>query len=232
MSTIHIIGSNSSHDKNYKICDASGGLDVTRPVSTNARNFFQSAIADVEQMREYATEMSLAGNWTSDFASFEAMSQTLDWKARNLTRGTTTVQAGLGHTDDRPNRRIDRFVPVDCTPAVGDAYNEFAFFDSLSPLLPWIVDSKARESAWSLDHQNGRSEGDGKEPFKFESLYVAAWIVTPQDTAIYYPPLRVYGHPLTQGDVFGPQPDMNETGLIKPASPKSNPGRTALFSEP
>jgi hypothetical protein len=232
MTTINISATNSSQDKDYKICDASGGLDVTRLVSTNARNFFQSAIEDVEQMREYATETALYGNWTSDFASLEAMSQTLDWKVRNLTRGTTTVQAGLGYTDDRPDRRIDRYVPLDCSPAVGDAYTEFAFFDSLAPLLPWIVDSKAKEYAWSLDHQNGRSEGDGKEPYKFESLYVAAWILSPQDTHLYYPPLSVYGHPLTLGDTFGAYMDMNETAFMKPASPESNPGRTALFSEP
>jgi hypothetical protein len=182
MSTLIVMDANgimntNRHDKDYKICDAAGGLDVTRLVSTNARNFFRSAIEDVELMREYASEMAFAGNWTSEFASLEAMSRTLDWKARNFTNGTTTVDALIGYADDRPNRRIDRWAALNSTPAVGDPYTDFLLLDSLAALVPWIVDRKAKESAWWLDHQNGRSEGDGKDAFKFESLYTAGWTV-------------------------------------------------------
>ena len=126
----------SNHDKDYKICDVLGGLDVTRLVSTNARNFFSSAIDDVELMREYLTEAASSGggNWTSDFATLEDMARTLDWQARGLPEGTTSVEAGIGYSDDRPDRRIDRYAGTFRMPLVGDRESDFAMMDALVEL--------------------------------------------------------------------------------------------------
>ncbi|CAB9529589.1 Receptor-type guanylate cyclase gcy [Seminavis robusta] len=228
-----VLGDRSADDtKDYKICDAIGGLDVTRLVSTNARNFFAEAIDDVELMREYLSESALTANWTSDFDSLDELAATLDWQARNLTRGTTSVEAGLGYTDDRPNRRMDRFVGLAHQPLVGDLYTDFLMMDALSPLLPWIVDRKSREDVWWKSHQNGRSEGDKKESFMFESLYTAAWVVSKADAVVYYPPLAVYGHPLTMGDVVGGQYDSSQDAFIVPNLPENNPLRQASFTAP
>ena len=224
----------SNHDKDYKICDVLGGLDVTRLVSTNARNFFSSAIDDVELMREYLTEAASSGggNWTSDFATLEDMARTLDWQARGLPEGTTSVEAGIGYSDDRPDRRIDRYAGTFRMPLVGDRESDFAMMDALSPLLPWLVDRKSKESSWWLDHQNGVSEGALKEPFLFEALYTAAWLTSYSEVVIYYPPLAVYGHPLTMGDVVGGAYDSHGDAFIVPNLPQNNPQRQASFTAP
>jgi len=230
--------------KEYKICDVLGGLDVTRFVSTNARNFFKYAIDDVELMREYLSEAANARSFSGvennatlstrdySFISIEEMSQTLDWQARGLPEGTTTVEAGTGYTDDRPNRRVDRYVGTFREPLVGDAETDFRMMDSLSPLLPWIVDRKSKESAWWRDHLNGETEGDSKEPFLFESLYTAAWLVSWAEVVMYYPPLAVYGHPLTMGDVVGGKYNSHGDAFIKPNLPQNNPERKATFTTP
>ncbi|CAB9514302.1 activated protein kinase catalytic subunit alpha-1 [Seminavis robusta] len=218
--------------KHFKICNAIGGLDVTRLVSTNARNFFSSAIEDVELMREYVSEFAHSGNWTSEFRSLQEMGQTLDWQARGVPNGTTTVQVGLGYADDRPDRRVDRFVGLKNMPSVGDLYSEFAMLDPLSPLLPWLVDRKSKQYAWWKDHMNGRTEGDKKEKFHTQSFYTAAWVGGEADTFMYYPPLSVYGHPLTIGDVVGEQYDSRVDLFITPALPQNNPERKATFAPP
>ena len=104
--------------------------------------------------------------------------------------------------------------------------------DAFTPLLPWIVDRRSQESAWWRDHQNGISEGDQKEPFLFESLYTAAWVVSYAETVMYYPPLSVYGHPLNMGDVVGGAYDSHEEPFIVPNSPENNPTRKASFTAP
>ena len=50
-----------NQSKAYKICSVSGGLDVVRLVSGNTRNFFRSALEDVEFIREYVSEAALNG---------------------------------------------------------------------------------------------------------------------------------------------------------------------------
>jgi hypothetical protein len=184
-------------------------------------------------MREYAGEMAFAGNWTSEFASLEELGRTLDWKARNMTNGSTTVDAHLGYTDDRLDRRIERYAPLNSTPPVGDPYTDFLFMDSLAALIPWIVDRRSKESGWWLDHQNGRSEGDRKDAFKFDSLYIGGWTMARGSAAgLYYPPFWVYEHPLTSGDLWGESPNETDAAYVKPASPEINPERAAVFTEP
>ena len=107
--------------------------------------------------------------------------------------------------------------------------------DPLASIIPWIVDRKAKESAWWVDHQNGHSEGSKKEAFKFDALYVAGWILTPLSGAnVYYPPMWVYGQgkPLTLGDIVGEYVDTSDAPYVKPASPEMNPERVPLFTAP
>ena len=229
----------SDATKEFKICDVLGGLDATRLVSTNARNFFSSAIDDVELMREYLSEAWLSpendngsGDWISDFRNLEQMSRTLDWQARGLANGTTSVEAGIGYTDDRPDRRVDKFCGLLHEPFVGDKDSDFAMVDAISPLMPWIVDRKSKESNWWNDHINGVSQGEDKEPFLFDALYTAAWLVSWAEVVIYYPPLAVYGHPLTMGDVVGGTYDSHGDAFIVPNLPENNPRRTATFTSP
>ena len=44
--------------------------------------------------------------------SLDELVTTLDWKARSLPEGTTTLEAGLGWVDDRPDRRVERYVGI------------------------------------------------------------------------------------------------------------------------
>ena len=162
----------------------------------------------------------------------EEMSRSLDWQARDLPEGTTSVSQGMGYVDDRPDRRVERYAGTLHTPDLGTQYTEFTMFDAVSPLLPWITDRRSKESAWWKDHMNGRSEGDDKEPFLFDSLYTAAWAHGKPETLIYYPPLSVYDHPLTFGDVIGGEYDASSEPFITPALPENNPERKAVFTEP
>jgi hypothetical protein len=226
----------NSEDKNYKICDVLGGLDVTRLVSRNARTFFTAAIDDVELLREFLNEATGHQTRTSDFASLDMMAQTLDWQGRNLTNGTTTLEAGLGYTDDRRDRRIDRFVGLLREPLVGDKETDFFMMDALSPIFPWIVDRRSKESSWKKEHQIGKSQGDEKEPFMFDALYVAAWLVSYAEVVIYYPPMNTLqgpmGVPLTMADVVGSHYASHEDAFVKPNLPANNPERKAKFTAP
>jgi hypothetical protein len=220
-------------EKDYKICDVLGGLDVTRLVSRNARTFFTSAIDDVELMREYLNEAT-GYQQTREFASLEEMALTLDWNGRNLPNGTTTIDAGLGYTDDRRDRRIDRFVSLLGEPMVGNQETEFFMVDAASPLFPWIVDRKSKERSWRKDHQIGESQGGEKEPFMFDALYVAAWLVSYGQVCIYYPPMNTLsnGKPFTMPDVVGSHYDSHEDAFVKPNLPENNPERKAMFTAP
>ena len=117
----------NTNNKDYKICDVLGGLDVTRLVSTNTRNFFRAAIEDAELLREFLVEATQAdtGNSASGFNSLNEMSQSLDWVARGVAPNTTTLDLNLGFTDDRPNRRVDRFVGLVNQPLVGTKETDF-----------------------------------------------------------------------------------------------------------
>ena len=231
--------------KQYKICDVLGGLDVTRLVSTNARNFFAAAIDDAELLREYLVEAtrytrngdsSASGSPLSshnpDFDSLEAMSRSLDWKARGVPENTTTLDLGLGYTDDRINRRVDRFAGMVNDPLVGDKESDFFMMDGLSTIMPWVVDRRSKPDSWWLDHPIGRSQGDKKVPLVFDILYNGAWLISYADSILYYPPLTVYDHPLTFGDRVGTNFNSHDAPFSKPNFPENNPDRVAKFSDP
>jgi hypothetical protein len=55
-----------------------------------------------------------------------------------MPEGTTSVSAGHGYTDDRPDRRVNE-------PCVGDKESNFAIVDAMSPVLPWIMDRDPRK---------------------------------------------------------------------------------------
>jgi hypothetical protein len=218
-------------NKTYKICNVLGGLDVTRVVSSNARHFFQGAIEDVELIREYVSQAASNEGIVGGFSDFKAMNQSLEWKARGLKEGMTTVDAGLGYTDDRLDRIIDRYVALKVDiPVVGDKQTEMKILDTVSNLFPWIVDRRSIEKKWYKPHQNGRSEGPDKEPFIFESLYAAAWIGSNGSAWAYYPPMTAFGdgHPMTLGDVLGPEFEAKDQPYVQPNLPENNPTRQSL----
>jgi len=224
-----------SNDKVYKICDVLGGLDVTRLVSSNTRNFFQGAVEDVELIREYVSLAATNKGIVGGMADLSKLSRTLDWKGRGLNPEMTTLEAGLGWSDDRKTRSLDRFVSESSNkPLVGDKQSDMAIIDTVSNIFPWIVDRRSVESKWWTKHQNGRSEGPDKEPFLFDSLYSAAWIGTYGDAWAYYPPFRVFGqgHPLTLADLIGPHTGSHEYPFVEPNLPKNNPKRRTFFRNP
>ena len=103
----------SQNDKAFKICNVLGGLDVTRYVSSNARNIFQEAIEDIELIREYVGQATLNKGIVGGFSDLNEMNLSLDWKGRGLRQGTTTVDAGLGFVDDRSERMLERYAAFD-----------------------------------------------------------------------------------------------------------------------
>jgi hypothetical protein len=48
--------------------------------------------------------------------------------------------------DDRKDRLIDRFGSLLNKQLVGTKYTDFLMLEGLDPLLPWIVDHKAKEN--------------------------------------------------------------------------------------
>jgi hypothetical protein len=219
--------------KSFLICDVHSGMAIARLSSTKTRMFFQSAIEDVEQLREYVSEAMYNGGIVGGLhTSLEEMAATLDWKARNLPEGMTTVEAGLSWVDDRRDRRVERYVSALNEPFVGSKEADLAFADTLSNVLPWIVDRKSLEHYWWRDHLNGRSEGPTKEPFRFEKLYVAAWIMTKGEAFLYYPPGFGASHPYNAGDITGPLWNSSEYEWVYSNYPQHNPTRQAKFSAP
>jgi hypothetical protein len=203
-------------------------------VSSSARQFFQGAIEDVELIREYVSQAAAYGGIAGGFSDLNAISHSLQWRVRGMPRGTTTVDAGLGYVDDRPDRLIDRYVSVNNQPLVGDKQTDMRIVDTVANLFPWIVDRRSLEKKWYTPHQNGRSEGPAKEPFAFESLYTAAWIGSNGSAWAYYPPLNVFsdGHPFGMGDVVGGFLDTSELPFVNGNLPENNQDRRALFANP
>ena len=102
--------------KKLKICNVLGGLDLTRLRSSRARSLFKGAIDDVELIREYFSEAIINGAIQGGLSNLERLKQTLDHHARNLTNSSLdTFTAGLGYTDDRIDRRIDRLTSSSLT---------------------------------------------------------------------------------------------------------------------
>jgi len=225
-------------DKSFKICSVLGGLDITRFVSSNTRSFFGGAIDDVEFIREFVSEAATNGAIRGGMSDLTEMAATIDLLARgydndNTTNIQTTVDAGLGYVDDRIDRRIERFVSLSAnSPFVGTKQTDMSIIDSVSLIFPWIIDRKSNEQSWWITHQNGRSQGPTKQPFLFESLYTAAWIGTYGEAWAYYPPIRVYGHPLGFGDILGSAYNSHEEEFVKPNLPENNPQRHSFFTTP
>ena len=129
----------------------------------------------MEFIREYISEAALNGGIAGGLHTLQGLNQTLDWRARGFSPQDTTVSAGLGYTDDRSDRRIERYVALVNEPFVGTKDSDVALIDSASIIFPWIVDRRSLEEKWYISHQNGRSARKNKD---FERLYVAAWIGT------------------------------------------------------
>lgn len=222
----------ASSDKVLKICSVSEGLNIARLSSSQTRNLFRDAIEDVEFIREYISEAAFQGGIVGGLHTLQELNQTLDWEARDLTPQDTTVSAGLGYSDDRKDRRISRYVGLVNEPFVGNKDSDIALIDSASNIFPWIVDRRSIEDKWFVSHQNGRSSPKHRD---LERLYVAAWIGTPGEAWVYYPPLtKTYPdyQPLAMGDVLGPRYNSQEEEFVQPNLPENNPERRAYFSSP
>jgi len=229
-STEDDIGSGSVHvgvvDRNpstedLKICSVLGGLDLTRLRSLEVRGTLSRAVEDVELVREVITESMYNGGLRGGLSNLTALASTLDWRARrdranhNLTENDTTVTAGLGWTDDRWDRRVERYVPHNATggedPSMKVKQVEMEFVDTLSNILPWILDRRSREDAWFVSHPNGRSEGYFKEPLPYERLYDFVSVVSLNGAMIHFPPYQKAFpdyEPVTFGDFWGGNANM------------------------
>ncbi|CAB9510617.1 acid type B receptor subunit 2 [Seminavis robusta] len=224
---------NKTKTKALKICNVLGGLDLTRLRSSATRNLFSSAIDDVELIREYFSEAVGNGGLRDGMSQLDALEASLDWQARNTSTHASTVDAGLGYSDDRRDRRIDRLVSNSTNgPFIGDKQADAIMMDVVSNILPWIVDRKTNEHLWTMTHQNGRSQAPGMEPLVFESLYMAGYVLSWADSIWYYPPLSVYGHPFSIADVLGGNFDSH--GIVTGAGflPDENPHHLSAFYGP
>ena len=222
----------SDSSKALKICSIAGGLNIARLVSSDTRNLFRDALEDVELIREYMSEAAYNRGIAGGLHDLDALKETLNWEKRGLSSNETTVTAGLGYSDDRPDRRLERYVGLANEPFVGTKESDMAFIDSASNIFPWIIDRRSRESHWFVSHQNGRS---ARKHRKFDRLYVAAWMGTRGEAWVYYPPLTtVYPKNQTMGfgDVLGPVYDSQEEEFVKPNLPENNPDRLAHFTAP
>eukprot|EP00977_Amphora_coffeiformis_P026558 scaffold27769_cov176-Amphora_coffeaeformis.AAC.9 len=225
-------------DKSFKICSVSGGLDVTRLVSSTTRSLFRSAIEDVELMREVIGESAYNGGVASGMYKLDELSHTLAWRERStpefpLTANDTTVTAGLGYSDDNPDRHIERYVSLsENAPLVGNKETDMAMVEAAGNIFPWIVDRRSVPSKWALDHQNGKTLPNEGKSNKIEQLYTAAWIGTKGEAWLYYPPLTIFGHPLGFGDILGGHYDSHEEEFVKPNLPENNPTRISYFTKP
>jgi uncharacterized protein len=216
------------------ICSLTGGLDITRLASATIRNFFRTALEDVELIREYISEAAINDGLQGGFSNLTAMSRSLDRTARNLTANesnvTTTLQAGLGYTEDRADRRVVCFVSLANAPLAGAKQTDMMLVDSASNIFPWIVDRRAVESNWFVSHQNGRRVQDSQS--EIPKLYTAAWIGTYGEAWLYYPPLTAYGPAHSFGDVLGHHYDSHSEEFVEPNLPRNNPQRKAYFTKP
>jgi hypothetical protein len=141
-----------------------------------------------------------------EFSDLNSLKHSLQWKARGVLKGTTTLKAGLGYVDDQPGRMVDRYVGVTPDqPLVGNKASDMRIVDTLSNLFPWLVDRKSMKKYWYASHLNVRNFGPERESLPFQKLYTAAWIVPFSSAGIYYPPGISFsgGHPWTAGDVVG-----------------------------
>ena len=229
----------NNNNKNFKICSIVDGVAVARDSSRNIQTLFQYAIEDVEYMREYWTETmkySTPAVGELNSMTLDDLILTLDYQARGLPQGTTTIDAGLGYVDDSINRRVERIASLtNDMPYVGNKLSDFAMVNILSNILPWIVDRRSKEVYWwKNDHINGRSEGIHKPTLYFDRLYIAAYGVTWGSSSTYYPPMTSFvptgGFNLN--DVLGNNFTFQQDDALKPTLPQNNPNRVATIGTP
>lgn len=226
-------GRNLESKKSLQICSVLGGLDTTRLRSSNARSLFRGAIEDVELMREYFSEAVFNGGIRHPLANLETLRRTLNHEARNLSSDLDTLSAGLGFSDDSPDRRIDHLTSGSANmPFVGDKQTDSDMMRTLSYIMPWIIDRRSHEDAWLVDHQNGRSQAQDMEPLLFRSLYKAGYILSWADTILYYPPVVRLAPPTSAADLFGG--NFSSHGFVVGAGflPDENPERRSAFYGP
>lgn len=241
--------SDNLNKEGLQICSVAGGLHVARLVSSNTRSLFRDLLADVESIREYVAEAAYNGGIVGDYyneheedddgptktSRLDALSHTLDWQARGLASDDTTVSAGLGYSDDRPHRRMERYVSSTSS-MENKKETDLALLDSVSNIFPWLVDRRNREDRWYVSHQNGKST---QEHLASERLYVSAWIRTTQTQVhLRYPPLpRAFPnhtHPMGFGDIqdFLMQPNLSSnndqllSSVSAPYADTASPGRS------
>jgi len=209
--------------------------------------FYFSAIDDVELVREVISEVAINGGLGHQLSLYE-LDHTLDRIGRikeglldSSIDSSSTVEAGLGYVDDRPNRRMDMYVSLNGTNGLSKHTNtsrknvekQLAMVQAASIIFPWIVDRKSKKDYQYVTHLNGWSEGPDKEPFRFDSLYTAAWIGSTAETWAYYPPFnKKAGIPFTIGDALGPVVICDECPFTKPNKPENNPERKAFLTSP
>jgi len=223
-------------EKQEKICSIAGGALASRRASSGLEKLLLDALDDVELMREFWTEtMKYKPDSTS--ITLEALSQTLDWQARDFLEFYTTVDAGLDWVDDARDRRTELLM-YDSTdePYVGNKSSDLAMLDLMTGILPWMVDRRSKETQWHLkDHQNGRSEGPNRPTMAYDRLYIAAYAVSWGGGTAYYPPLSAAGPPygLNLVDITGKNFSLQSwTALVGPTLRENNPDKLATVGQP
>ena len=239
---LQVVPVDGTEEKGNQICSLSGGLNAVGIMGSILRVAFQSALQDVEFIREFLQESARNHNEMYQLhphndsslqqlrpqsmirgMSLEELALTLDVEARNYSSSntTTTVEAGLGYSDDRPDRRIERYVGLIHEPLVGTKQTDLSFIEPTATIFPSLVD---RTSNVAYDPSGSRNTG--------QPLYQAAWIGTRGEAWTYYPPLtKSYGHPLTFGDVLGPRYDSQDEEFVKPNLPPAFIDK-AYFTKP
>ena len=230
-----------NHVKTSRICGLSGGLHLTRFLSTQTRQGFAQAVADVELMREYLSEAALNGGLAGGLHSLQALDTSIDWQGRQVPQGSTMTGIGLGYDDDRADRRMERCVSLteDRQPFVGTKETDAALADAASNLFPWIVDRQAATPAqWYVSHPNGQlpeqplqsqpSSHNNNNTDTPSRLYTAAWVGTAGEAWWYYPPLpRSTGMaPLSCSDNLGPRYNSRNEPFVAPNWPSNADGTT------
>ena len=224
--------------KNLKICSVLGGLDIVRLRSYETRRFFLSAVDDIELVREYMAEAAFNGGQEgprAGLSDLEEIAQTLDMIGRGLqNESLTTLDLGLGWTDDSPNRRVERWVTTSPNqPIVGTKATDMALVSSMSNILPWILDRRSSKENWWVDHTNGRSPFSNEEAIAINAI----WVHSYADAIMYYPPFQKFAPEqtaLTLADVAGGgfNGRTDGAGFTEMAWPENNPNKTHVFLSP
>ena len=97
------------------------------------------------------------------------------------------------------------------------------------------MDSRSRsvEKKWWVTHNNGRTEGPFKPQFIYEQIYLAAYIMTFGEVALYYPPLqRLVGHPFVFSQVLGTDYSSRQQDIMQSNRPGGSIQRRRAYIGP